>query len=632
MADLGPPPQQSPYSNLPGPWAFVTSGYAVSLVIMGLLLNRIQHMVVPPRHSLMRRLTQHYGYMRRRQSSFRAFVSMFFPINLNSVLTRAVFRGPSMYLLWRSLIQFFIILLQTSNMFPSLSWLSPAAEWGSRTEMKEVCWNTFIAVCVALAVEALMKGLEGRSNPPSPFNLFGYAFLLHIYSSPVTHQVKTNTGSPSRPDKHVLITIIIPLLQLTMIHSMGIRRRWASQRLVPTTICGLLTLLHFHYVYFFSPTPYPLINYLPSVLESILLFIILLTISLHLLTQLLLEGRISQPFLGHYRTLAPRWDEDFAVALLRVGTASLDATSAAGLGNEVVGIGASLPEGPEVEIGHGNKVNFRGPQGGFGNEVKRVKVAGSSDSESWTDGVSLREWVRFFACLWTMVKVSVRLLYKALRRRLWGRDLTDNQMQPTEEERKVLSNPQDIDSIPMDSEDLYQRFLRGETLTDDEDGEYDAASHSPSPSPSISDTEEEYGTEEREAVDLYNDISKLRAKSPPLAPVLLAHVTNPPESPLTRRRYNRLLSRPEDGWPEFIQERRAANGNPGRNWAEEGEDRSRTCVVCTVEQREIVCWPCRCFALCDDCRGNLASRFPASKHTCPCCRRNVDGYSRIYIP
>ena len=41
----------------------------------------------------------------------------------------------------------------------------------------------------------------------------GYAFLLHIYSNPVTHLSQMD-GLPTRPDKHVIITIAIPLLQV----------------------------------------------------------------------------------------------------------------------------------------------------------------------------------------------------------------------------------------------------------------------------------------------------------------------------------------------------------------------------------------------------------------------------------
>lgn len=93
--------------------------------------------------------------------------------------------------------------------------------------------------------------------------------------------------------------------QLTMIHFLGIRKRWSRQRLIPTTICSLLTLFHFNFVLFTRPSSYPLLNYLPSLLETLLLIVTLLTCALNILTQLLLEGEVRRPLFGHSRSLAP---------------------------------------------------------------------------------------------------------------------------------------------------------------------------------------------------------------------------------------------------------------------------------------------------------------------------------------
>lgn len=63
-------------------------------------------------------------------------------------------------------------------------------------------------------------GWGSGSDGPHSFNLFGYSFLLHIYASPIMHTqspkqpLPTDDTPPSRPDKHVLITIILPLLQV----------------------------------------------------------------------------------------------------------------------------------------------------------------------------------------------------------------------------------------------------------------------------------------------------------------------------------------------------------------------------------------------------------------------------------
>lgn len=115
--------------------------------------------------------------------------------------------------------------------------------------MSEVCWSTFVAICAAFCVEAFVRALDGQgshgaafgmggeNSNTTPFNLVcinvvyfifcvlrafhafevGYAFLLHIYSSPSSHNYyPLAKGMPSRPDKHVVITIAIPLFQASL--------------------------------------------------------------------------------------------------------------------------------------------------------------------------------------------------------------------------------------------------------------------------------------------------------------------------------------------------------------------------------------------------------------------------------
>lgn len=50
------------------------------------------------------------------------------------------------------------------------------------------------------------------------------------------------------------------------------------------------------------------------------------------------------------------------------------------------------------------------------------------------------------------------------------------------------------------------------------------------------------------------------------------------------------------------------------------------CVVCRINQRNVVLWPCRCFAICEDCRVSLGLRGFKS---CVCCRSEVHGYSKL---
>ncbi|KAG0668439.1 hypothetical protein C6P45_004664 [Maudiozyma exigua] len=58
------------------------------------------------------------------------------------------------------------------------------------------------------------------------------------------------------------------------------------------------------------------------------------------------------------------------------------------------------------------------------------------------------------------------------------------------------------------------------------------------------------------------------------------------------------------------------------------EELDLVCVVCLQEVRNIVFWPCKCLAICDECRTALGSRgFKA----CVACNFEVEGYTKLNI-
>lgn len=408
--------------------------------------------------------------------------------------------------------------------------------------------------------------------------------------------------------------------------------------------------------------------------------------ALNVLTQLLLEGAIRQPLFGHAQSLAPKIDEDFTVVLLRLGTASLETTSIAGLGNEVGGVRignesrvgkrkekstndamVELDRAGVVSISHTRQGKSR--KDGFTNEIKNVKARGG-EADWWFDNAHLRELIKFGMILVAIARGIWRLFLRFTWYR-WRRPATEP-CQPANVGNTDANTDANADThqgstfatsgADEDEDGLYHRFLRGEAVSDDED-EYEpspgsrseSAIDSPYESRQPSDVEDESDEDESgETVNLYTDLFEMNSSAS--APLLLAHMTADSASPLTRRRYSQLLSGSRgrtsavdadgvriDEWIDFVQDRREAVVRPDQEEYERSESR-RNCVVCTVEPREIICWPCRwvftsfsisymliyvsydfsfrsCLALCDDCRVNLASRFAASKHSCPCCRR-----------
>lgn len=79
----------------------------------------------------------------------------------------------------------------------------------------------------------------------------------------------------------------------------------------------------------------------------------------------------------------------------------------------------------------------------------------------------------------------------------------------------------------------------------------------------------------------------------------------------------------------------AANANasdPASTWREGAEGLGAggpQCVVCQSEPRTILAWPCRCLSICEECRVSLAMN---NFGTCVCCRQEVMGFSRLYVP
>ncbi|KAK9311143.1 hypothetical protein V1524DRAFT_450458 [Lipomyces starkeyi] len=55
---------------------------------------------------------------------------------------------------------------------------------------------------------------------------------------------------------------------------------------------------------------------------------------------------------------------------------------------------------------------------------------------------------------------------------------------------------------------------------------------------------------------------------------------------------------------------------------------SSRCVICHAAQRNIVLWPCRCLAVCEECRAIVAL---TNLKGCVCCGRNVVSFSRLNI-
>lgn len=106
-------------------------------------------------------------------------------------------------------------------------------------------------------------------------------------------------------------------------------------------------------------------------------------------------------------------------------------------------------------------------------------------------------------------------------------------------------------------------------------------------------------------------------------PILKLHVER--DTRLTRSQY--ATSNAHEILEDVILQRALAGGTEYRAREDSDDDDSRSnCVVCKMSPRNVVLWPCTCFALCEDCRVSLGLRGFTS---CVCCRTEIHGYSRL---
>jgi len=262
-----------------------------------------------------------------------------------------------------------------------------------------------------------------------------------------------------------------------------------------------------------------------------------------------------------------------------------------------------------------------GQQGGFNNDVRIIDLGNTSNSGLFS-GIWNRNLVafwQFLVVLWGVIKGLIMFLLDKVRGRV----------RHSEQEKARFVVPEVLDreeggaliretKREWKEQELYRKFLHDEEISDDDEdaiGEGSALSSD--------DADEEDSGEDREAEDeaigLFVDI--LRNGSPSRrvsyssssynyassGEVVLAHLVHGSESssPLTRRNWNAL----SQGHQLLSNRRRSQpaiddNIGPGTlipaAYGREVEKRDKetelqhVCVVCMLEAREIICWPCRC--------------------------------------
>lgn len=163
-----------------------------------------------------------------------------------------------------------------------------------------------------------------------------------------------------------------------------------------------------------------------------------------------------------------------------------------------------------------------------------------------------------------------------------------------------------------DEEDDYARFLAGDLLEED-DVEY--VPMTPSSKSSSSEDEEEDGIFRRDEIPIGDLVSDTLQD----AEIVQSHFGS--KSIVTRAQHASHVHDASADLVSIIQKR--------RQFVIPEESMSSICIICQVNPRQCLVLPCRCLAICEDCRIELALR---NHSNCTACRQPVAGYSKVFVP
>lgn len=605
------------------------------------------------------------------------------PANL-TLMKRLVLRLPAIFMLLRPFVQLYVAMCRDTRTPSAQAWLSYArmivpSSWLERdTDYASLFWSTFIGACFTQCASIAARSLEHipSVDDPSTFNLVSFGFLLYIHS----------TSRVFLPDAHVYLIVISRVTELLGLQFLRIWRRPPISRLVFSSVLGLLMTLHYVYTTL-STDEYPIIHSTSRFMEALTGGIIVLTVCLHAFTMLMTDGRISFHRLMFTHVNMPRSTDDYTIAVLKLGTACLHATRFSGLALELKSLDMPLHTYVEMDadgravLQHGiadlERIESEGING-FANEVRDVRVVlrerPPEIGSPVRGGDKLQHAWAFMTALYRVVLHMVQATLSRLKpyvpplppilvqlpryvRLFWH----GTNGEARREERIQARRRKEAEQIALRERLMFLReryTLRRQ-----------ADLHAPSAWSAADDLD---------PVELIS-MAQVEGDRSVFQDMLLKHMMRPDHAPpLTRSEYRQLMqtqapdktramalatcsqSTRHNAWAsaaallsasDLANMQRASDAHTQRailhilqerRMHQTPSEQAQLCVVCCCEPRTIIHWPCRCLALCDECRRILANQqrtvVVRGSHgvlpvqLCPTCRTPVMAFSRIYVP
>ncbi|CAB4394167.1 unnamed protein product [Rhizophagus irregularis] len=559
--------------------------------------------------------------------------------------TRFLIRLPCFYLMaWAACVLLSRLTISIPSLQPYFSqW---PFNYGIDYTDHQALWLTLKALSAVYVMKAFHSSLENRSLPgrEQSTTLYEYALLFHYFCN----------VTPNTSNTDLLLIAFLEVLDIFFLEVLYLHPRGIQYRLVPTTFVGVAGIIHYAYALFYRSETYPILQSFARFPELALIAIILICVILHIIAYVVTGGNVRRTFFLDARSM-PSLHEDYTMALYRIGTIVIETNRVDGFRNELPPI--AVPLGTIFERSKKRKSrtsvetsNKRRPTCGYDNEQQDINDLTSTESNGGPRRVIV--WSNFVL---QIVQVFVDIIMRFVSW-IWSFSGGRQPLQSNNNQQSATTDIGEPEEIDWD-EEIYHKFLyedlEDKDDEDDDDFVYSNLSNVENDEPdsdlgheenvNSEDDEDNEDNEEDSVIPgdelmlLGNDLREHDDQQPStssstansIMQSLLAHLMH--STILTRTQYRKITqtSMSSTSLDEsaalmaLIHERRIPRGFNTQPITD------RVCVVCHGEARQCLLKPCGCFALCNECREMMAQRKFKS---CPCCRRTVEGYSRVYIP
>ncbi|KAF9986985.1 hypothetical protein BGZ65_005492 [Modicella reniformis] len=227
---------------------------------------------------------------------------------------RFAIKLPALYLLMKSALITLSLLIEDHSAMP-MAWM--ISEIKATYNESQALWLSFIAMGVSCITDSFISNLQSSGPNEQTVNMLEWAILFHF----------TPFG------KDVLIISVIEVCQQLTLQFLSLLTRGRNYRLMATTLWGILDLIHFTYAVYHRSNTYPSLQVLTRLPMVVVIMMICISLALHALTYIVTGGNVRRQIFDPHAM--PSRDEEYGLAVFKLGRACLEATRGAGFRNEV---------------------------------------------------------------------------------------------------------------------------------------------------------------------------------------------------------------------------------------------------------------------------------------------------------